>query len=53
MGTIDMHVFQTFTTCGLHNVTMTSLADLSRELAIPCPTPSQLRTTVATALGAA
>ncbi|WP_328332563.1 hypothetical protein OHA70_14310 [Kribbella sp. NBC_00382] len=47
-----MDVFHTFTTCGLHDVTMTSLADLSRELGIPCPTDAQLRTAVATALGA-
>lgn len=48
-----MDVFHTFTTCGLHDVTMTSLADLSHELGIPCPTDAQLRTAVATALGAA
>jgi lipoyl(octanoyl) transferase len=49
----DMHVFHTFTTCGLHDVTMTSLADLSTELGIPCPTDTDLRTAVATALTAA
>jgi lipoyl(octanoyl) transferase len=46
----DMHVFHTFTTCGLHDVTMTSLADLATELSIPCPTDADLRTAVATAL---
>lgn len=48
----DMQVFHTFTTCGLHDVTMVSLADLSAELGIPCPTDAQLRTAVATALDA-
>lgn len=48
----DMEVFHTFTTCGLHDVTMTSLADLSTELGIPCPTDAQLRTAVAVALNA-
>lgn len=48
----DMTIFHTFTTCGLHDVTMTSLADLATELALPCPTDAQVRTAVATALGA-
>lgn len=48
----DMQVFHTFTTCGLHDVTMVSLAELSAEVDVPCPTDAVLRTAVAAALGA-
>jgi len=44
----DMSVFHTFTTCGLHDVTMVSLA----ELRVPVPTDAVLRDAVAKALGA-
>ena len=49
----DMSVFHTFTTCGLHDVTMVSLAELAAEAGIPLPTDDQLRTAVANSLGAA
>jgi lipoyl(octanoyl) transferase len=49
----DMSVFHTFTTCGLHDVTMTSLAELAAETGVPLPTDDTLRTAVATALDAA
>ncbi|TDU89403.1 lipoyl(octanoyl) transferase [Kribbella voronezhensis] len=49
----DMSVFHTFTTCGLHDVTMTSLAELAAETGVPVPTDEALRTAVAASLGAA
>ncbi|TCM49216.1 lipoyl(octanoyl) transferase LipB [Kribbella sp. VKM Ac-2568] len=48
----DMNVFHTFTTCGLHDVTMVSLAELAAELGVPVPTDAVLRDAVARALGA-
>ena len=48
----DMDVFHTFTTCGLHDVTMVSLAELAAELGVPVPTDAVLRDAVAGALGA-
>ena len=48
----DMSVFHTFTTCGLHDVTMVSLAELAAETGVPLPTDEELRTAVATSLGA-
>ncbi|TCN39250.1 lipoyl(octanoyl) transferase [Kribbella orskensis] len=48
----DMNVFHTFTTCGLHDVTMVSLAELAAELDVPVPTDAVLRDAVAGALGA-
>ena len=48
----DMSVFHTFTTCGLHDVTMVSLAELAAETDVPLPTDEELRTAVATSLGA-
>lgn len=48
----DMNVFHTFTTCGLHDVTMVSLAELATELGVPVPTDAVLRDAVAEALGA-
>ncbi|MEV6287177.1 lipoyl(octanoyl) transferase LipB [Kribbella sp. NPDC051770] len=47
-----MDVFHTFTTCGLHDVTMVSLAELAAERGVPVPTDAQVRDAVATALGA-
>jgi lipoyl(octanoyl) transferase len=49
----DMNVFHQFTTCGLHDVTMTSLSELAAEHGIAVPTERQLRDAVATALSAA
>jgi lipoyl(octanoyl) transferase len=48
----DMNVFHTFTTCGLHDVTMVSLAELAAELGVPVPTEAELRDAVARGLGA-
>jgi lipoyl(octanoyl) transferase len=48
----DMFVFHTFTTCGLHDVTMVSLAELAAELGVLVPTDAVLRGAVAEALGA-
>lgn len=48
----DMKVFHTFTTCGLHDVTMVSLAELAAELGVPVPTDAVLRDAVSEALGA-
>ena len=48
----DMNVFHTFTTCGLHDVTMVSLAELAAELGVAVPTDAVLRDAVAGALGA-
>jgi lipoyl(octanoyl) transferase len=48
----DMSVFHTFTTCGLHDVTMVSLAELAAEIGVPLPTDEELRTAVARSLGA-
>ncbi|MEU0096119.1 lipoyl(octanoyl) transferase LipB [Kribbella sp. NPDC006257] len=48
----EMSVFHTFTTCGLHDVTMVSLAELAAETGVPLPTDEELRTAVATSLGA-
>ncbi|ADB29564.1 lipoate-protein ligase B [Kribbella flavida DSM 17836] len=47
-----MHVFHTFTTCGLHDVTMVSLAELAAERGLPAPPDAAVRDAVATALGA-
>jgi lipoyl(octanoyl) transferase len=49
----DMSVFHTFTTCGLHDVTMVSLAELAAEAGVRVPTAEELRTAVAASLGAA
>ena len=49
----DMSVFHTFTTCGLHDVTMVSLAELAAELDVLVPTDAELRDAVGRALGAA
>ncbi|WP_344218055.1 lipoyl(octanoyl) transferase LipB [Kribbella sancticallisti] len=49
----DMSVFHTFTTCGLHDVTMVSLAELAAQQGIQAPTDQQVRDAVAVALGAA
>ncbi|WP_145805496.1 lipoyl(octanoyl) transferase LipB [Kribbella amoyensis] len=48
----DMAVFHTFTTCGLHDVTMVSLAELAAERGLPAPTDAEVRDAVAAALGA-
>jgi lipoyl(octanoyl) transferase len=48
----DMTVFHTFTSCGLHDVTMVSLADLAAERGVPAPTDTEVRDAVAVALGA-
>jgi lipoyl(octanoyl) transferase len=49
----DMSVFHTFTTCGLDDVTMVSLAELAAEAGVRVPTAEELRTAVAASLGAA
>ena len=46
----DMSVFHTFTTCGLHDVTMVSLAELAAELGLPVPADAEVRDAVAKAL---
>lgn len=48
----DMSVFHTFTSCGLHDVTMVSLAELAAERGIPVPTDAQVRDAIAHSLGA-
>lgn len=49
----DMTVFHTFTSCGLHDVTMVSLADLAAERGIATPTDAEVRDAIADSLGAA
>ena len=49
----DMTVFHTFTSCGLHDVTMVSLAELAAERAVPVPTDAMVRDAIAHSLGAA
>lgn len=48
----DMSVFHTFTTCGLHDVTMVSLAELAAERGTPAPEDSDVRDAIAHSLGA-
>lgn len=48
----DMTVFHTFTSCGLHDVTMVSLAELAAERGTPAPSEADVRDAVANALGA-
>jgi lipoyl(octanoyl) transferase len=48
----DMTVFHTFTSCGLHDVTMTSLAELAAERGVPAPTDAAVRDAIANSLGA-
>jgi lipoyl(octanoyl) transferase len=49
----DMTVFHTFTSCGLHDVRMVSLADLAAERGIATPTDAEVRDAIADSLGAA
>ncbi|WP_405063649.1 lipoyl(octanoyl) transferase LipB [Kribbella sp. NBC_01505] len=49
----DMSVFHTFTTCGLHDVTMVSLAELATEAGRPVPDDAAVRDAIAVSLGAA
>ncbi|MFC9687435.1 lipoyl(octanoyl) transferase LipB [Kribbella sp. NPDC056951] len=49
----DMSVFHTFTTCGLHDVTMVSLAELAAENGHPVPDDTAVRDAIAHSLGAA
>ncbi|TDC21725.1 lipoyl(octanoyl) transferase [Kribbella albertanoniae] len=49
----DMSVFHTFTTCGLHDVTMVSLAELAAERGQPVPDDAAVRDAIAVSLGAA
>jgi len=49
----DMSVFHTFTSCGLHDVTMVSLAELAAERGLATPTDSDVRDAIARSLGAA
>jgi lipoyl(octanoyl) transferase len=49
----DMSVFHTFTTCGLHDVTMVSLAELAAEAGRPVPDDAAVRDAIAVSLGAA
>jgi lipoyl(octanoyl) transferase len=49
----DMTAFHTFTSCGLHDVTMVSLADLAAERGITTPTDAEVRDAIADSLGAA
>ncbi|MET9318371.1 lipoyl(octanoyl) transferase LipB [Kribbella sp. NPDC003505] len=48
----DMTVFHTFTSCGLHDVTMVSLAELAAEQGLAVPTDADVRDAVARSLGA-
>ncbi|HWD81086.1 MAG TPA: lipoyl(octanoyl) transferase LipB [Kribbella sp.] len=48
----DMTVFHTFTSCGLHDVTMVSLAELAAEQGKPTPTEIDVRDAIANSLGA-
>ena len=48
----DMTVFHTFTSCGLHDVTMVSLAELAAEQGAATPTEADVRDAVAHSLGA-
>lgn len=48
----DMSVFHQFVACGLPDVAMTSLAELAAEQGTPLPPDDEIRTAVATALGA-
>ncbi|MEV0284242.1 MULTISPECIES: lipoyl(octanoyl) transferase LipB [unclassified Kribbella] len=47
----DMTVFHTFTSCGLHDVTMVSLAELAAERGVPAPTDAAVRDAIAHSLG--
>jgi lipoyl(octanoyl) transferase len=49
----DMSVFHTFTSCGLHDVTMVSLADLAAERGVPMPTDVAVRDAIAKSFDAA
>jgi lipoyl(octanoyl) transferase len=48
----DMSVFHTFTSCGLHDVTMVSLQELAAEYGVPAPTDADVRDAIAKSLGA-
>ena len=48
----DMTVFHRFTSCGLHDVTMVSLAELAAEQGLAVPTDADVRDAVARSLGA-
>ena len=48
----DMTVFHTFTSCGLHDVTMVSLAELAAEQGLAAPTDADVRDAIANNLGA-
>jgi lipoyl(octanoyl) transferase len=48
----DMTVFHTFTSCGLDDVTMVSLAELAAERGVRAPTDSDVRDAIARSLGA-
>lgn len=48
----DMSAFEHFTACGLHDVTMTSLARVAARQGIEVPSEKVVRTAVAAALGA-
>jgi lipoyl(octanoyl) transferase len=48
-----MSVFHPFTSCGLHDVAMVSLAELAAERGLPTPTDAGVRDASAEAYGAA
>jgi lipoyl(octanoyl) transferase len=48
----DMTVFHTFTSCGLHDVTMVSLAELAAERGTVAPSEADVRDAIAKSLGA-
>lgn len=48
----DMSVFSVFTPCGLPDVAMTSLAELSEQDGRPTPDECEVRSAIATALAA-
>ncbi|MFD7153777.1 lipoyl(octanoyl) transferase LipB [Kribbella sp. NPDC059898] len=48
----DMTVFHTFTSCGLQDVTMVSLAELAAERGIAVPSETEVRDAIANSLGA-
>jgi lipoyl(octanoyl) transferase len=47
-----MTVFHTFTSCGLDDVTMVSLAELAAERGLAAPSDADVRDAIANCLGA-
>nr|WP_218177787.1 hypothetical protein [Amycolatopsis australiensis] len=49
----DMSAFRRFTACGMPDVEMTSLREISAERGLRMPSDKEIRDAIATALGAA